>query len=178
MPTWAQHADGVGLGHWPEKNRFTRLTWKGARNTNVPFQIVSRGHDIHRTILGEKLQPQNDLRGIHKGEELHIGRVGKSPGRFFNWSHSERIHARAVSGVWNVGKALQVTENASSMCQLRSRREASGYGQVGKIREGNHAEPAWYLRPHTLASECLLQALEELPGRQTSCLSLTSMHKF
>lgn len=59
----------------------------------------------------------------YRRETLHICSVGKSPFRLFKWSHFERIHTGAMSGIWNVGKAFQAMENAGSMCRLRSREE-------------------------------------------------------
>lgn len=120
VPTWAQHANGIGLGHWPEENRFTRLKWKGTGNTNLPFQIVSWGHAIRRAVLGEKLQPYDDLKGSHRGEGLHICRVGKSPGRFptgVTPRESTQGHSRA-SGMW---------EKLSKRRRMPAQRAAQGW---------------------------------------------------
>lgn len=49
-----------------------------------------------------------------------------------DWRHYERSHTGVVSGVWNVGKAFQAMENASSMFQLGIGEKAQEYSSCGK----------------------------------------------
>lgn len=72
----------------------------------------------------------------------------------------EATQRKCFSGVWNVGKAFQVVENAHSACQLVQKREGRDAVHVRRALEGDQSpQTMWHLGRKNLGSKCILQGL-------------------